>query len=77
MAKARISTTVEADLLEEARALLGTNDSTLMERALAALIAQHRAAAIDASYAAYDETPMDAPDAWGDLESWGEAVGRS
>jgi hypothetical protein len=25
---------------------------------------------IDASYAAYDEHPLDEPDEWGDLASW-------
>ncbi|HSV40544.1 MAG TPA: type II toxin-antitoxin system CcdA family antitoxin [Nocardioidaceae bacterium] len=77
MAKTRISTTVDSDLLNEARALLATNDASLVEQALAALVAQHREAAIDASYAAYDEIPMNTPDEWGDLESWRIAAARS
>lgn len=36
-----------------------------------------RRAEIDASYAAYDEIPLDTPDAWGDLASWRDAAGRS
>lgn len=38
MARARISTTVDAQRLADARRLLGTTDSELMDRALAALI---------------------------------------
>jgi len=45
--------------------------------ALAALLARQRAAALDASYRAYDETPLDTPDEWGDLDSFREAAGRS
>lgn len=77
MAKTRISTTVDSDLLAEARALLAVNDASLVEQALAALVAQHRAAAIDAAYAAYDEVPLDTPDEWGDLESWSSAAGAT
>jgi len=36
-----------------------------------------RRAEIDASYAAYDEIPLDTPDAWGDLASWQDAAGKS
>ena len=32
---------------------------------------------IDASYAAYDEHPLDEPDAWGDLASFRRAAARS
>jgi hypothetical protein len=35
-----------------------------------------RAAKIDAAYAAYDEHPLDEPDAWGDLVSFLEAASR-
>lgn len=31
-------------------------------------------AEIDAAYAAYDEQPLDEPDAWGDLASWRAAT---
>ena len=36
-----------------------------------------RRADIDASYAVYDEIPLDTPDAWGDLASWQDAAGKS
>lgn len=49
----------------------------MIDEALQALVARHRAAEIDASYAAYDEHPLDEPDEWGDLASFREAVARS
>jgi hypothetical protein len=48
-----------------------------IDAALAALLARHRAAEIDASYAAYDEHPAEEPDGWGDLASWRRAAGAS
>ena len=33
-----------------------------------------REAEIDATYVAYDLHPLDEPDAWGDLASFGEAA---
>lgn len=78
MARARISTTVDADLLAEARGVgRGATDSSLVEEALRALLARHRAAAVDAAYAVYDEVPVSAPDAWGDLASFRSAAARS
>lgn len=78
MARTRISTTVDGALLAEARRLRrGTNDATLFDEALAALLAQHRTAERDAAYAAYDEHPIDEPDDWGDLASFREAAGSS
>ena len=76
MAKTRVSTTVETDLLERARRVHGNHtDASLLEAALTAYLAQHREAEIDAAYAkAYAEHPMDEPDAWGDLASWTDAV---
>lgn len=77
MARIRVSTTVDQGLLEEARrARVGVNDARLLDEALTALLQKHRRAEIDAAYAAYDEHPLSAPDAWGDLESWREAAGR-
>ncbi len=35
-----------------------------------ALAKRHREAEIDAAYAAYDRLPLNAPDEWGDLESF-------
>lgn len=78
MARTRLSTTVNRDLLDHARKTrVGASDAELIDEALAALLAQHRAAEIDAAYAAaYAAHPMDEPDAWGDLESFRTAVGR-
>jgi hypothetical protein len=78
MTRVRVSTTVDRGLLEEARrAREGLNDARLLDEALQALLSQHRRAEIDAAYAVYDEHPLSEPDAWGDLESWREAAGRS
>jgi hypothetical protein len=78
MARTRVSTTVDATSLREARALYpGAPDAAVFDAALAALIARHRAAEIDASYAAYDEHPLDERDAWGDLASFREAAAAS
>ncbi|HRV69012.1 MAG TPA: hypothetical protein P5108_06130 [Marmoricola sp.] len=54
MRRTRLSTTVNADLLE-----------------------RKRAAEVDASYSAYDEHPLDEPDAWGDLASFRQAAATS
>ena len=72
----RISTTVDAELLERARrARSGLPDSALIDEALAALLARQRSAEIDAAYAAYDAHPLDERDEWGDLVSFGAAAG--
>jgi hypothetical protein len=55
----------------------GLNDATLLDEALTALIARHRAASYDDAYAAYDEHPMDEPDEWGDLASFRAAAGAT
>lgn len=36
-----------------------------------------RDAAVDRTYAVYDEQPLDEPDAWGDLASFRDAAGAS
>jgi hypothetical protein len=78
MARTRLSTTVDADLLAAARRVRsGGTDASLIDAALEALVARHRAAEVDASYAAYDEHPLDEPDAWGDLASFHEAAAGS
>jgi hypothetical protein len=78
MNRIRLSTTVDATLLASARsARSGVNDATLIDEALAALLARHRSAEVDATYAAYDEHPVDEPDEWGDLVSWRRAAGAS
>jgi post-segregation antitoxin (ccd killing protein) len=78
MARTRVSTTVDAELLARARdARRALSDSALLDEALAALLERSRAAEIDASYAAYDEHPLDEPDEWGDLESFRKAAASS
>ncbi|HPB45976.1 MAG TPA: antitoxin MazE5 [Microthrixaceae bacterium] len=76
MARIRISTTVDADLLTDARRLRSdSTDSKLIDAALAALLAAERRATIDAEYAkAYENHPIGEPDDWGDLESFRNAV---
>ena len=78
MARIRLSTTVDASLLEAARALhSGPTDAALVDDALRALLARNRARKIDASYAAYDEKPADQLVEWGDLDSWQRAASAS
>ncbi|THJ67032.1 DUF2191 domain-containing protein [Arthrobacter echini] len=77
MNRTRLSTTVDARLLDDARKASKKPDSALMDEALGALLARHRAAEVDASYGAYDTHPLDEPDEWGDLASFGRAVARS
>lgn len=78
MARTRISTTVDAELLESAReAHAGFTDAALIDAALAALMARRRAAELDAAYAAYDAHPLEEADAWGDLASFRAAAGSS
>ncbi len=78
MRRVRVSTTVDADLLRSARALrVGLTDAALLDEALGALVASHRRAVVDASYRSYDDTPLGAPDEWGDLASFRDAAGLS
>jgi hypothetical protein len=78
IARTRISTTVDAELLARARgARSGLADSALIDEALAALLARQRRAEIDAAYAAYDARPLDEGDEWGDLASFRAAAGAS
>lgn len=78
MARVRVSTTVDEDLLTRARrARAPGNDAALLDAALEALLARERAAELDASYAAYDELPLDAHDEWGDLSAFRDAAGAS
>jgi Arc/MetJ family transcription regulator len=76
MPRARISTTVDSELLADARRIHGgASDAELIDDALTALLARHRAAEIDDAYAvAYAAHPLDEPDAWGDLASWCDAT---
>jgi hypothetical protein len=78
MARTRVSTTVDEELLASARQTLSTlTDAALLDQALAALIDRHRAAEINAAYAVYDEHPLEESDAWGDLASFREAAAGS
>lgn len=76
MARQRISTTVDPDLLARARALdPDSNDASMVERALRALLAAHRRSELDRAYeTAYAMHPLDTTDDWGDLASFGDAV---
>jgi len=78
MARTRLSTTVDAALLDGARRIRsGVTDAALIDEALRALLVRHRAAEVDASYAAYDKHPLDEPDDWGDLASFRQAAAAS
>ena len=76
MPKVRISTTVDEELLAEARACCApAKDASVMQQALEALIAAHRAADFDRRIdIAYRDVPIETPDEWGDLESFLEAA---
>lgn len=78
MSRTRLSTTVDAELLGNARrARSGITDAALIDEALEALLSRHRSAVVDAGYRAYDKHPPDEPDEWGDLTSWRRAAGAS
>lgn len=78
MPRARISTTVDEELLKAVRRLrAGVPDSVLVGEAFAALVARNRAAEIDAGYAVYDKEPLESEDEWGDLASFREAAAGS
>jgi post-segregation antitoxin (ccd killing protein) len=78
MARVRISTTVDEQLLAAARETRsGVNDSALIDEALDALLARNRKMETDAAYAAYDNLPLEALDEWGDLASFRAAAGSS
>ena len=78
MTRTRLSTTVDRQLLDSARDLRpGSSDAALIDEALNALLRRHRTAEVDASYAAYDEHPLDEPDEWGDLASFRRVAAAS
>jgi hypothetical protein len=78
MARVRVSTTVDQELLDTARRMrAGLADSALIDEALGALLARHREVEIDASYSAYDAHPLHEIDQWGDLASFRAAAGSS
>lgn len=60
------------------KTVLRCTDAALLDEALTALVAHHRAAELDAAYAAaYDAHPLDEPDDWGDLASFRDAAGAT
>ncbi len=78
MSRTRLSTTVDEQLLDNARGLRsGLTDAALIDEALEALLVRHRSAEVDASYAAYDQHPLDEPDEWGDLASFRRGAAAS
>lgn len=76
MNRTRLSTTVNRELLDDARRLrVGATDAALIDEALTALLARYRCAEIDAAYdAAYGAHPIDERDEWGDLASFRRAA---
>ncbi len=75
MTRVRVSTTVDQELLTTARRVRrGVTDAALLDEALQALLVRHRAAEIDAAYAAYDQHPIGEPDEWGDLATFRAAA---
>ena len=78
MPRVRVSTTVDEQLLRRARRVCkGKPDSVVIDAAFEALLACHRAAELDSTYAAYDAHPLDEPDEWGDLASFREGAATS
>jgi len=78
IARVRVSTTVDQSLIENARQLRSDlNDAALLDEALGALVARHRAVEIDTKYAVYDDHPLDEADEWGDLASFRDAAASS
>jgi hypothetical protein len=78
MTRTRVSTTVDGAKLAAARRIRpDVADAVLLDEALAALIAKHRAAEIDAGYAVYDDQPLDQTDEWGSLAEFRAAVSAS
>ncbi|GAB89190.1 hypothetical protein GORHZ_053_00430 [Gordonia rhizosphera NBRC 16068] len=75
MTRIRLSTTVDAELLADARRTRsGITDAALVDEALRALLSRDHASEVDASYAVYDEHPLDEADEWGDLASFRRAA---
>jgi hypothetical protein len=78
MPRVRVSTTVDGDLLGIARRLRSElTDAALLDEALQALVARHRATEIDATYSVYEQHPLDEPDEWGDLASFRDSAAAS
>ena len=78
MARVRVSTTVDADLLERVRALFpGSTDSSLLESAFAALVREQVAREIDRQYERAYAVPSPSVDAWGDVDGFLDEAARA
>lgn len=75
MSREWLRSTVDGELMRSARQLEGwPNGGSLLDAALRSLLSVQRRREIDASYAAYDEHPIDEADEWGDLASFSDAA---
>ena len=62
MSRVRAITTVDQQLLSEARRVSGHQpDSALLDAALRSCLQRHRATELDEQYGAYDEQPLNTP----------------
>lgn len=78
MSRVRVSTTVDEGLLADARRIGGgQSDAALIDEALRSFLLRHRAAELDAEYAAYEAHPLEESDEWGDLASFRAAAASS
>ena len=79
MSRVKLSTTVDEELLSEARRLHeGMADSALVEAGRAALVRELRDEPLARLYAeAYKRYPADEPDDWGDVRTLLDADGGS
>lgn len=79
MTRARISTTVDGEVLDDLRRLRsGVPDSALVDEALLMLYKALRGEEIDRQIReAYARHPLDEPDEWGSLAAWVEAAGKT
>ncbi len=79
MARTRISTTVDDELLQAVRSRrVGRPDSAVMDEALTVLLRELRRRDTDAAYeSAYAAAPLGEPDEWGDLEAFRREAGST